>query len=173
MRFLFCFLALTFSAFALDLGSRVSQTPYDSYFATVREVLFNSTGDGVTLRELRPIMAQGLAFHYAHITPYAAATPAATEVSRSGDCKDKALWLLSKCHDTRARFVIGRLHRASIVLHAWVLLKSDGAWRIADCTLTGEPRDARRFGRNDYVALYSYGRSGSFAHRGLGASSLR
>src|SRR5260221_12905449 len=86
-----------FAAFAaVDLGTSIEHTPYDRYMTPVKEVLGSIHGEGATMDKVQAAMRQGRAFRYAHNEPYVPAMPHETASRHTGDCKDKALWLVDQ-----------------------------------------------------------------------------
>jgi hypothetical protein len=67
-------------------------------------------------------------------------------------------------HDASARFVIGKFKRGANVSHAWVMWQHEGRWWILDCTMNSEPIAAERAGQDEYVPLYSFGKTVSYRH---------
>lgn len=165
--FFACLLAcssLVPSVQALDLGFKASRTPYDPYMSPVRHVLSSVAGEEDSLRDVTRLMRIGRSFRYSFNRPYTAMPPAITERTRSGDCKDKALWLLSRINDASARFVIGRASSRSKISHAWVMWENEGRWWILDCTNNSRPIPADRVGSSRYIPLYSYSKGGVYVH---------
>ncbi|MEI9898487.1 MAG: hypothetical protein WDN28_32685 [Chthoniobacter sp.] len=153
------------AAFAVvDLGTTTDHTPYDRYLSPVKEVFSEMHGAGATMDKVQAAMRTGRAFRYAHTEPYLPATPQETATRRTGDCKDKALWLMDQLQDPSARFVIGKMTRGAKLSHAWVMWQHDGQWWILDCTMLSRPIPADKAGANEYVPLYSYSRSSAFRH---------
>jgi hypothetical protein len=153
------------AAFAVvDLGTTTEHTPYDRYMAPVKDVLSSMHGEGATMDKVQAAMRQGRAFRYAHNEPYVPAMPQETAARHTGDCKDKALWLMDQIQDPSARFVIGKMTRGARMSHAWVMWQHDGQWWILDCTMLSRPIPAEKAGSNEYVPLYSYSRSTAYRH---------
>jgi hypothetical protein len=162
---LLALLLTKFTACAVvDLGSATDHTPYDHYLTPVKEVFNTMHGEGASMDKVQALMREGRAFHYAHIEPYYPAAPEVTAARHTGDCKDKALWLMNQMQDPSARFVIGKMTRGAHLSHAWVMWQHEGQWWILDCTMMSRPILADKAGVNDYVPLYSYGRSANFRH---------
>jgi hypothetical protein len=154
-----------FAAFAVvDLGTSTDHTPYDRYLTPVKEVFNTMHGEGATMEKVQAAMRQGRAFRYAHTEPYLPATPQETATRHTGDCKDKALWLMDQLQDPSARFVIGKMTRGAKLSHAWVMWQHDGQWWILDCTMMNRPIPAEKAGANEYVPLYSYSRATAYRH---------
>ncbi|MDR3403502.1 MAG: hypothetical protein P4L99_13475 [Chthoniobacter sp.] len=149
---------------AVDLGTATDHTPYDRFLTPVKEVFNSMHGEGATMDKVQAAMRTGRAFRYAHNEPYLPAMPQETAAKRTGDCKDKALWLMDQLQDPSARFVIGKMTRGAKLSHAWVMWQHDGQWWILDCTMLSRPIPADKAGPNDYVPLYSYSRSAEFRH---------
>jgi len=149
---------------AVDLGTTTDHTPYDRYLAPVKDVFNSMHGEAATMDKVQVLMRQGRAFRYAHNEPYVPAMPQETAARHTGDCKDKALWLMDQLQDPSARFVIGKMTRGARVSHAWVMWQHDGQWWILDCTMLARPIPAEKAGTNDYVPLYSFSRNAEFRH---------
>lgn len=156
--------SLISSAQAIDLGFKAGGTPYDRYMSPVRNVLSSVAGEEDSLRKVTQLMRIGRGFRYSFTRPYTAMPPSITEKTRTGDCKDKALWLISRMNDSSARFVIGKATSRSRISHAWVMWENEGRWWVLDCTNNSKPIPADRLGRNRYIPLYSYGKDGVFVH---------
>jgi hypothetical protein len=154
-----------FAAFAVaDLGITTDHTPYDRYLTPVKEVFNSMHGEGATMDKVQSLMREGRSFRYAHTEPYVPAAPQETAARRTGDCKDKALWLMDQLNDPSARFVIGKMTRGARVSHAWVMWQHDNQWYILDCTMLSRPITVDKAGSNDYVPLYSYSRNAAYRH---------
>ena len=149
---------------AVDLGTVTDHTPYDRFLTPVKEVFNSMHGEGATMDKVQTAMRTGRAFRYAHTEPYLPAMPQETAAKHTGDCKDKALWLMDQLQDPSARFVIGKMTRGAKLSHAWVMWQHDGQWWILDCTMLSRPIPADKAGPNDYVPLYSYSRTAAFRH---------
>jgi hypothetical protein len=163
------------SAATIDLGTVTDHTPYDRYLTPVKEVFNSMHGESASMDKVQALMREGRAFRYAHSEPYVPAMPQETATRHTGDCKDKALWLIDQLQDPSARFVIGKMTRGANISHAWVEWQHDGKWWILDCTMLARPIPAERAGANEYVPLYSYTRSAAFRHTdkaGLASSAV-
>jgi len=153
------------AAFAVvDLGTTTDHTPYDRYLSPVKDVFNGMHGEGATMDKVQTAMRTGRAFRYAHTEPYLPALPQETAARHTGDCKDKALWLMDQLQDPSARFVIGKMTRGARLSHAWVMWQHDGQWWILDCTMLSRPIPADKVSANEYVPLYSYSRTAAFRH---------
>jgi hypothetical protein len=152
------------TAAVVDLGTAANATPYDRYMTPVREVFSSIHGEDVSLDRVNALIRQGRAFRYAHTEPYVPALPQDTASRHSGDCKDKALWLMDQLGDQNVRFVIGKLDRGSNVSHAWLMWQHEGRWWILDCTMLTHAIPADKAGNNEYVPLYSFGKGGVYRH---------
>jgi len=163
---LFLAVASSISAFAapVDLGSTASFTPYDSYMRPVKRVLCSVRDGKAAMPKVEQLMKEGRSFRYAHTDPYNPTLPAETARRKTGDCKDKALWLCDQLQDSSARFVIGKMKRSSTISHAWVMWQNEGRWFILDCTLSWRPIPLDSVAKGDYVPLYSYAKNGTFRH---------
>jgi hypothetical protein len=130
-------------------------------------------GEEATLERVNALMWQGRGFRYKRTDPYAPAPPETTASRRAGDCKDKALWLLSQLHDQNVRFVIGKLDRRSHISHAWLVWEHDGREWILDCAQFSHAIPADRFRPGEYMPLYSYSRGSAYRHEGNDSRAQR
>ncbi|RYD77527.1 MAG: hypothetical protein EOP84_15405 [Verrucomicrobiaceae bacterium] len=163
------------SAAPVDLGSSAAGTPYDAYMRPVRQVLGSIDGNGVSMDRVRDLMRKGRNFRYVFDEPYVASLPHVTEARKSGDCKDKALWLANQMGDENVRFVVGKARAVSDMSHAWLMWKNEGRWWILDCTNNSRPVAADSIARGEYVPLYSWSKRGVYRHGsadGLAASAV-
>ncbi|MEI9894364.1 MAG: transglutaminase-like domain-containing protein [Chthoniobacter sp.] len=159
------FLAAQLSAHAVvDLGAPASATPYDRYLSPVKQVFNTIHSDDASMDKINALMREGRAIHYTRTLPYQPATPEETATRHYGDCKDKALWLMSQLQNQNVRFVIGKLDRNSRLNHAWLMLEKDGQWWILDCTMMTRAIPADRAGVNEYVPLFSYSKTAAYRH---------
>ena len=158
------FAACSASTAAFDLGLSSDYTPYDRYMTPVRTVLAKPTPSKPTMEQVKKLMLQGRSFRYRMENPYVAAMPEKTAARRSGDCKDKALWLASHLGDSEVRFVIGKTEPGIRLSHAWVMWKNEGRWWLLDCTLKRAPIPADELPANRYIPLYSYSKNDTFRH---------
>ena len=149
---------------SIDLGSHSSYTPYDRYISPVKQVLNSLPGEQASMRRAEELMRVGRAFRYSYTDPYVAALPAVTSTTKAGDCKAKSLWICDQLGDENVRYVIGKATRKSRISHAWIMWQHQGRWWILDCTNTSRPIPADRVGRDAYIPLYSYDKSGSYRH---------
>lgn len=156
--------ALGAFAIPVDLGSAAGFTPYDAYMRPVKRVLSAVPEQKAGLDRVEELMHEGRSFRYVHSDPYNPSLPAETARRRSGDCKDKALWLCDQLKDSSARFVIGKMKRSSNISHAWVMWQNEGRWFILDCTLNWRPIPMDAVAKGDYVPLYSYAKNGTYRH---------
>lgn len=149
----------------VDLGSDTLRTPYDAYMSPVKTVLGSISGVQASMDQAEKLMRIGRNFRYVFDDPYRPAMPSVTAASRSGDCKDKALWLCDQLGDANVRFVIGKARSTSKISHAWVMWKHDGRWFVLDPTNTNRPLAADRLSSREYIPLYSYGKDGVYRHK--------
>lgn len=149
---------------AFDPGTPSDSTPYDRYMSPVRTVLSQLGQQKPSMEQVKKLMVQGRSFHYRMENPYVAAMPQTTAAKRSGDCKDKALWLCSQLGDSDVRFVIGKTEPGIRISHAWVMWKNEGRWWLLDCTLKSAPIAADSLPDNRYIPLYSFGKSSTYRH---------
>ena len=159
-------LAGTTAAMALDLGNASSATPYERYMNPVKTTLASLGKERPTMDKLNALMKTGRSFRYRMDDPYTAAMPEVTAKTRTGDCKDKALWMCDQLNDSSVRFVIGKTHRNAKISHAWVLWKNEGRYWILDCTLNRAPIAADTLSEDRYIPLYSYAKGTAFRHTG-------
>ncbi len=157
--------AASAQATTFDLGSTTRATPYERYMNPVKKVLNNlEDSDPASLSEVGGLMRRARAFRYAHNVAYLATSPEETARRRSGDCKDKSLWLVDAMGDANVRFVIGRLSSRSRINHAWVYWQHDGEWFVLDPTNTDRPIPVNSLRTGSYVPFYSYGVGRAFQH---------
>lgn len=161
---IFAFVASSLNASAIDLGNASSGTPYERYMTPVKSTLAALGKEKPTMEKVNALMKEGRSFRYHMDNPYLPAAPSVTEQTRTGDCKDKALWLCDKLNDSSVRFVIGKTHRNAKISHAWVLWKNEGRFWILDCTLNRAPVAADTLSEDRYVPLYSYAKGTAFRH---------
>lgn len=166
---IFAFIASSLTASAIDLGNASAGTPYERYMTPVKSTLASLGKETPTMDKVNALMKQGRSFRYHMDDPYLPAVPEVTEKTRTGDCKDKALWLCDKLNDSSVRFVIGKTHRNAKISHAWVLWKNEGRFWILDCTLNRAPIAADTLSQDRYVPLFSYAKGTAFRH---GANSV-
>jgi hypothetical protein len=152
----------TFAAF--DVGAPSDSTPYDRYMTPVRTVLSSLGSQKPTMEQVKKLMIQGRNFRYRMENPYVAAMPEKTARTRSGDCKDKALWLCNQLGDSDLRFVIGKTEAGIRISHAWVMWHNEGRWWLLDCTLRRAPIPAEEISSDRYIPLYSYGKDATYRH---------
>jgi hypothetical protein len=132
----------------------------------VQSVLSQLGPQKASMEQVRKLMLEGRGFRYRMDNPYVAAMPEKTARTRTGDCKDKALWLCDQLQDPSARFVIGKMKRGNRISHAWVMWQGEGRWWILDCTMNALAIPADSVGPDDYVPLYSYSKNTAFRHTG-------
>lgn len=161
---LICFAGGSFAVPA-DLGSNSSSTPYDRYLAPVKSVLTHLDGGRPDMNRVRQLMREGHSFRYLFTDPYVACAPEVTGTRRSGDCKDKALWLASQLNDPSIRFVVGKARSSSKISHAWLLWKNESLWYILDCTNLAAPVAVEKVSPKEYIPYYSFARNGTFRHQ--------
>jgi hypothetical protein len=149
---------------AFDAGVASDSTPYDRYMTPVRTVLSKLGSSKPSMDEVKRLMIEGRNFRYRMENPYVAAMPEKTAQKRSGDCKDKALWLCDQLGDSEVRFVIGKTEPGIRLSHAWVMWKNEGRWWLLDCTLRRAPIPADEVPANRYIPLYSYSKDSTFRH---------
>jgi transglutaminase-like putative cysteine protease len=149
---------------AVDLGNRSSGTPYDRYMAPVRTVLGALDNRKANMEQVKALMKEGRSFRYRFDEPYVPAMPSVTASQRTGDCKDKALWLCDRLNDASVRFVIGKTHARAKMSHAWVMWQNEGRWWILDCTLKSAPIAADTLPSDKYIPQYSYAKGTAFRH---------
>jgi hypothetical protein len=155
----------SFAAFAgIDLGLPSSGTPYDRYMTPVKTTLSSLGKNRPTMEAVSALMKQGRSFRYQMDNPYVAALPSETARTRTGDCKDKALWLCDQLNDSSVRFVIGKTHPSAKMSHAWVLWNDGSRYWILDCTLNRAPIAADKLPANRYIPQFSYAKGSAYRH---------
>ena len=152
------------SCAGFDQGTPSEYTPYDRYLSPVKTVLSHLGQQKPSMEQVKKLMIEGRNFHYRMENPYVAAMPEATAAKRSGDCKDKALWLVSHLGDSEVRFVIGKTEPGIRLSHAWVMWKNEGRWWLLDCTLRRAPIAADEVPNNRYIPLYSFSKGSTYRH---------
>jgi hypothetical protein len=152
------------SSAAFDPGTPSDNTPYDRYMSPVRTVLSHLGQQKPSMEQVKKLMIEGRNFRYRMENPYTAALPETTASKRSGDCKDKALWLCNQLGDSDVRFVIGKTEPGVRISHAWVMWKNEGRWWLLDCTLKSAPIAADTLPENRYIPLYSFSKGSTFRH---------
>ncbi len=131
-----------------------AETPYDPYFANVRETLAQLHGRELDFAHVCALVREGHSFTYRFTDPYTPEAPEVTARDRAGDCKDKALWLASKLGDASVVFVIGYIRPASRMAHAWLRWRdASGLEWVLDCTNFDSPLIAPD---GWYRATYTY-----------------
>ncbi len=158
-------LSCTATGRVMDLGMEAGATPYERYMDPVKDVLRMTSNRDSELGRVSELLATARGFRYRHNEAYVARSPEVTERTRTGDCKDKSLWLLSKMGSGNARFVIGKLNSSSQVNHAWVYWQNeDGEWYILDPTHRSRPLPVESVKANEYVPIYSYASGSVYVH---------
>ena len=163
-------IASSLIASAIDLGNASSGTPYERYMTPVKSTLAALGKEHPTMDRVNALMKEGRSFRYHMDNPYLPAIPEVTSRTRTGDCKDKALWLCDKLNDSSVRFVIGKTHRNAKISHAWVLWKNEGRFWILDCTLNRAPIAADTLSQDRYIPLFSYAKGTAFRHGATSAN---
>lgn len=148
----------------VDLGMPSSGTPYDRYMAPVKNTLSSLGKNRPSMETVSALMKQGRSFRYRMDNPYVASLPSETARTRTGDCKDKALWLCDQLDDSSVRFVIGKTHPSAKMSHAWVLWNDGTRYWILDCTLKRAPIAADTLPADRYIPQFSYAKSASYRH---------
>ena len=156
-----------------DAGMPSNATPYDHYMTPVRTVLSTVGPQGRTMDDVKKLMVQGRNFRYRMTNPYVAAMPEQTARTRTGDCKDKALWLCDQLGSDEVRFVIGKTEKGIRINHAWVMWRNEGKWWLLDCTLRSAPILADRLSTDRYIPLYSFSKTGTYRHAATQANIAR
>lgn len=160
------------AAFAgVDLGLPSSGTPYDRYMTPVKSTLSTLGKNRPNMETVSALMKQGRSFRYQMDNPYVAALPSETARTRTGDCKDKALWLCDQLNDSSVRFVIGKTHPSAKMSHAWVLWNDGSRYWILDCTLNRAPIAADKLPANRYIPQFSYAKGTAYRH-GISSASV-
>jgi hypothetical protein len=162
--------SLTSSA-VVDLGMPSSATPYDRYMAPVKTTLSSLGKNRPNMETVNALMKQGRSFRYRMDNPYVASLPSETARTRTGDCKDKALWLCDQLNDSSVRFVIGKTHPSAKMSHAWVLWNDGSRYWILDCTLKRAPIAADTLPADRYTPQFSYSKATAYRH-GINATNI-
>ncbi len=148
----------------VDLGMPSKGTPYDRYMAPVKTTLSSLGKNRPSMETVSALMKQGRSFRYRMDNPYVASLPAETARTRTGDCKDKALWLCDQLGDSSVRFVIGKTHPSAKMSHAWVLWNDGSRYWILDCTLKRAPIAADTLPADRYMPQFSYSKATAYRH---------
>ena len=161
----------------MDLGRSTGGSPYERYMGPVKEVLGAAAARDSEWDRVTELLRTARSFRYRHNEAYVANSPEVTGRTRTGDCKDKSLWLLAKMGSDNARFTIGKLKADSDINHAWVYWQAaDGGWYILDPTHRSRPLAVEDVRRHEYIPMYSYADNGTYHHdadRPVAASSER
>ncbi len=153
------------------LGEKIERTPYDAYFGEVkkvREELKKKTSKKlpeIHFDQVKKWQATCYRWEYVHQAAYHAQSPEATEESRSGDCKDKSLWLWWKLQNPDARLVVGKLNIHQPILHAWVIWPHDGKWYVLDPAFYDRPQAVEDILSIEYIPYYSFDVNGKYKHQ--------
>lgn len=150
----------------IDTGQSTSNTPYDQYLGPMRQTYLKLSGEPASIDEVRSLMrtARRFRYYFDAAKPYVPQLPQVTEAKRTGDCKAKSLWLISKMGDPKARYVIGKGSRSSAIAHAWLLWCNGGTWYILDPTNEFELMSADRVVGRKCIPRYSYKGFSSYRH---------
>jgi hypothetical protein len=177
LKLIIAFLGAWFIGFApahaqLDFGSATSRTPYDGYLGPVWSVFGNLNGSQPDLESVEQLVRQGKSFRYVFKAdqPYVPQSPDVTESTRAGDCKAKALWLVSKMNTRKVRYVIGKAKAEANLSHAWIIWEGPEGWLILDATFYSRPLSPARLSQREFVPLYSYAPGARYAHTVSGAA---
>lgn len=163
--FLIVVCLLNFGCFArdIDLGIKSEITVYDQYLDKVKNEL-KKCDQNISFNKAARTLAEGQKFNYLLKDCYVPVSPNVVNKTKTGDCKDRALWILWKTRDKNMRFVIGKYHLNNQINHAWVLWKYKNNYYIIDATRGGEILLVKNIDKSFYEPLYSYGVDGSFIH---------
>ena len=170
MKHLFhCLLLFVSGSLALHASpdlthGRRGPTPYDPYMQPVHAVLNQLNGTAPSFERVSTLLKEGWKFEYSFDTPYIASTPEVTAARHAGDCKAKSLWLASQMNDASVRYIIGKARSTSKISHAWLMWKNKGQWWILDPTNASRPIAANSVAPNEYLVLFSYDQTGSYAY---------
>lgn len=158
-------LSCTATGKVMDLGMETRATPYERYMDPVKEVLRKTSNLDSEWNRVSRLLEKARGFRYRHNEAYVARSPEVTEQTRTGDCKDKSLWLLAKMGSGNARFAIGKLKASSRINHAWVYWQNEkGDWFILDPTHRSRPLSVEDVSSQEYLPLYSYAANSVFMH---------
>jgi hypothetical protein len=144
---------------------QAAATAYDGYMKRpVEEVLGQTASAKPGMGDVKHWLGEDYRFRYVMRDPVTPSSPAVTEATRAGDCKDKALWLAAKMSDPADLvFVIGRARANSRINHAWLAWASGGYTWILDPTNCPYPLRADRLRRSEYLPEFFFTRYGTFA----------
>jgi hypothetical protein len=142
-----------------------SFTPYDRFFANVRQVTAKTSSSTATMQLACRLMERGHRFRYLVTDRYRPNPPSVTAHTQVGDCKSKALWLYENLGDRTALYVIGKAEKNAKDAHAWVYWYSQGRWWILDPTSRPSPIAAESVSKSRYIPYYSFGKGGSYRHK--------
>ncbi len=149
---------------AMDLGRKAPSTPYDRHMGEVKRVIDRVSEHDSKISRVRTLLAIARRFRHRDNPSYAPKSPALTESARSGDCKDKSLWLIAQMGSDNARFVIGKLKANSRVFHSWVYWQYKGQWYILDPSFHTRPIPVSHIRHKKYIPYYSYSEQGVYVH---------
>ena len=133
--------------------------------AAAREIRDGDAGASARVDEARVLVP------LSHTNAYRPQDPATTERRRTGDCKDRSLWLADKLGADSVRFVIGKAQAKAKLNHAWLVWSHEGQTWLLDPTNSAVPMAADSAAAAAYVPFYAYARTGKFAPRGDGGST--
>ena len=149
-----------------NYGSPVSATPFDVKLNSIGffnepTLTYASTGHAQSIENL---FLTARAFRYVHSAfndRWQTAEETATK--RSGDCKDKAVWLYAQLRRNgyhNVHLVIGKYRPNETVFHAWVTcVDESGNAYLLDPSLQKGPKEIWDFSEKLYRPIYSFGGS--------------
>ena len=148
----------------LNYGCPVTGTPFDAKLESIG--FFNepnvTAGSAGHTESVEKLFLIAKSFRYAHDSFNDRwQTVEETASKRSGDCKDKAVWLYAQLrrngyHNTH--LVIGKYRAKDSKLHAWVTcVDESGNAYLLDPAVQRAPKDLWGLSRTFYRPIYSFG----------------
>ncbi len=143
----------------------VGATPYDRRLAASG---FYETGDGDGSASLDSLFAKARSFRYVKDRSGDRWQSAEeTDMKRSGDCEDKAVWLYTEMKRngyTDTRLVVGKYRPHERTYHVWVVYDGDGDPVILDPTIQKRVWKSSGLSSGFYKESYSYDSQYRFRH---------
>jgi predicted transglutaminase-like cysteine proteinase len=173
LSFLAC-VVLASTSFARPIFFAVDSTPYDHQMLRVQPILVEpdlETANSVSLAVVNQWMSKLRRIRYQYSNQWK--TPAEVGVTRTADCKAKAIALYEIMHGmgaTDVRLVIGKRRAGDWFTHAWLEWETMNGNYLLDPTFSRRAVRAEREGRGKYVPLYAY--DGVSRYRALNASPV-
>lgn len=139
----------------------VDTTPYDSQMERIEKFIqmhANEAGDDIpTVEQVNRWLRHLHSVRYEYSRHWK--TPAEMQLSRSGDCKSKAvgLYYLMRSYGARnVMLIVGRRTETSADTHAWLLWQAHGRTYILDPTNETECLDVTNTEHRQYLPHYAY-----------------